>query len=167
MEIAQPIGPKPRNLNRLYTYDNGSQNQLEKLVSLGYLEYSLLNEISVLPDYNDTSESMDLRVRAYLDINCAHCHSEETHCAYRPMRFGFSDTEDETNMGVCVDADTDLGLDLGHIVEPGDARNSVLHFRLNSTEQSNRMPLLGRSTVHTEGVELIEDWINSLNNDCN
>ena len=167
MEIARPIGPKPRNLNLIYNYSTGAKNQLEKLVDLGYLENSLPNNIDVLPNYNDTNESLDLRVRAYLDVNCAHCHSEETHCAYRPMRFDFTDTQNNTNIGVCVDPDTDLGLDLGHIVEPGDARNSVLHFRLSSTEPSYRMPLMGRVTVHTEGVQLIEGWINSLNNDCN
>jgi hypothetical protein len=70
-------------------------------------------------------------------------------------------------MGVCIDADTDLGEGLGHIVEPGDARNSVLHYRLNSLEQSNRMPLLGRTIRHVEGVNLIEAWIETLNIDCN
>ena len=167
MEIAQPIGPKPRNLNLTYTYDNGSANQLDKLVSIGYLENTLPASIASMPDYYDTSETLENRVRAYLDINCAHCHSEETHCAYRPMRFDYSETSNFTNIGVCVEAETDLGFDLGHIVEPGDARNSVLHFRLNSTEPSNRMPLLARSIVHVEGVQLIETWINSLNTNCN
>jgi uncharacterized repeat protein (TIGR03806 family) len=167
MEVSQPIGPKPRNLNLIYNYDNGPKNQLEKLVELGYLENTLPTNIDTLPDYNDTNESLDLRVRAYVEINCAHCHSEETHCAYRPLRFDFISTEDFTNMGVCVDADTDLGFNLGQIVEPRDARNSVLHFRLNSTEQSNRMPLLGRTLIDIEGVNLIEDWINNLNIDCN
>ena len=167
MEIAQPIGPKPRNLNLTYDYEEGSYNQLEKLVSLGYLENTLPDEIAKMPNYNDTSVVLEERVRAYLDINCAHCHSEETHCAYRPMRFDFLLTEDLTNIGVCVDAETDLGFDLGHIVEPGDDRNSVLYYRINSTEPSNRMPLLSRTIVHTEGVELIEAWINSLEINCN
>ncbi|EDP72754.1 hypothetical protein FBALC1_16672 [Flavobacteriales bacterium ALC-1] len=166
-EIAKPIGPKPRNLNLSYNYSDGIENQLEKLVDLGYLENSLPNNISALPNYNNINENLELRARAYLEINCAHCHSEETHCAYRPMRFGFSDTQDFTNLGICVDPDTDLGEDLGHIVEPGDARNSVLYYRLNSTEPSNRMPLIGRAIVHTEGIELIENWINSLTNNCN
>ncbi len=167
IEVSQPIGPKPRNLNLVYDYTNGSENQLEKLISFGYLENNLPNNIAILPDYNNTNESLEHRVRAYLDINCAHCHSEETHCDYRPMRFDFSDTEDFSNIGVCVDPDTDLGIGLGHIVEPGDARNSVLHFRLNSTEPSDRMPLLARTVVHVEGVQLIEEWINTLTNDCN
>ena len=166
-ETPQPIGPKPRNLNLVYDYSEDSENQLNKLVDLGYLENALPSNITTLPNYTNTNESLDLRVRAYLDINCAHCHSEETHCAYRPMRFDYISTEDFTNIGVCVDAETDLGFNLGHIVEPGDARNSVLHFRLNSTEPSNRMPLLGRTVVHSEGVQLIEDWINALIYNCN
>lgn len=167
LETPEPIGPKPRNLNLEYDYSDGPENQLNKLVSLGYLDNSLPETISRLPNYSDNSESLESRVRAYLDINCAHCHSEETHCSYRPMRFGFNDTQDYSNIGVCVDPDTDLGEDLGHIVEPGDPRNSVLHYRLNSIEPSTRMPLLGRSLRHNEGVNLIEEWINSLNIDCN
>ncbi|MFK7832252.1 MAG: hypothetical protein AB8B52_03155 [Winogradskyella sp.] len=167
MEVSKPIGPKPRNLNLTYNYDDGADNQLDKWVSIGYLENTLPDNIATMPNYYDTGESLENRVRAYVDINCAHCHSEETHCAYRPLRLDYSDTDNLTNMGVCVDADTDLGFDLGHIVEPGDARNSVLHYRLNSTETSNRMPLLSRSIVHVEGVELIEAWINSLDTNCN
>ncbi|SDG80474.1 Ig-like domain-containing protein [Winogradskyella thalassocola] len=167
LEIAKPIGPKPRNLNLSYDYSDGTANQLEKLVSLGYLENTLPETISTIPDYSDHSNSLSLRVRAYLDINCAHCHSENTHCSYRPMRLDFLSTEDITNMGVCVEADTELGFGLGHIIEPGDARNSVMHFRISATEPSTRMPLLARTIVHTEGVQLIEEWINSLNINCN
>jgi hypothetical protein len=83
------------------------------------------------------------------------------------MRFDYSETSDFTNMGVCVDAETDLGFGLGNIVEPGDPRNSVLYFRLSSTEPSNRMPLLARTIVHEEGVLLIEEWITTLNINCN
>ncbi|WP_458628351.1 SO2930 family diheme c-type cytochrome [Winogradskyella sp. PC D3.3] len=166
-EIARPIGPKARNLNLSYSYNDGTSNQLEKWVSLGYLENTLPETIAQLPDYNDINTPLNQRVRAYLEINCAHCHSENTHCSYRPMRLDFLSTEDYVNMGVCVDADTDLGLGLGHIVEPGDARNSVLHYRLSTTEPSTRMPLLARTIVHVEGVQLIEQWIESLNINCN
>ena len=166
IEIPRPIGPKPRNLNREYDYNDGIANQLDKLISQGYLENSLPASISRLPDYNNTSESLDLRARAYLDINCAHCHSEGTHCDYRPMRLSFTDTQDFSNMGVCVEPDTDLGEGLGDIVQPGDPLNSVLYFRLNSTEQSYRMPLLGRTLTHDKGVNLIEQWIDQLTTEC-
>ena len=134
---------------------------------MGYLENSLPETISRLPNYSDTTEPLESRVRAYLDVNCAHCHSEGTHCAYRPIRFGFTDTDDYNNIGVCVEPDTDLNEGLGHIIEPGDARNSVLFFRINSIESAARMPLLGRTLRHNEGVDLVEEWINELNIDCN
>ena len=165
-ETPELIGPKPRNLNLDYTFEDGVHNQLNKLISLGYLENNLPNNISATPNYHDQSIDLELRVRAYLDINCAHCHTEETHCSYRPIRLSFTDTENLTNIGICVDPDTELNEDLSHIIEPGDARSSVLHYRINSTEPSEMMPLLGRTIVHVEGVELIEEWIDSLTINC-
>ena len=37
-----------------------------------------------------------------------------------------------------------------------------MYYRLSATDESVRMPLLGRSIVHTEGIELLEQWINTL-----
>ena len=36
-----------------------------------------------------------------------------------------------------------------------------------ASEESVRMPLLGRTLVHEEGVQLFEEWINSLTPPCN
>jgi hypothetical protein len=38
---------------------------------------------------------------------------------------------------------------------------------LNTNNESERMPLLGRTVKDEEAVQLIEDWINSLNYNCN
>ena len=37
---------------------------------------------------------------------------------------------------------------------------------LNTTNEAERMPLLGRSVIHEEGVALIEEWINQLSPPC-
>lgn len=166
-EVPFPIGTKPRNLNLNNLYNDGMQNQLDKLIDFGYLvDLSSPENVSSVPDYNDVSVPLENRVRGYLDINCAHCHSDEGHCDYRPIRLDYESTLDYANLGVCIPPDEGLNEGLGDIIIPGDARNSVLHFRINSTDESTRMPLLGRSIVHTEGVELIEEWINELNNTC-
>lgn len=39
---------------------------------------------------------------------------------------------------------------------------SILYYRMNSTEPVTAMPELARSMIHTEGVELIKDWIKHL-----
>ncbi|MFA7446339.1 MAG: hypothetical protein WCY89_10365, partial [Flavobacteriaceae bacterium] len=71
-EKAIPIGTKPQHLNSLYTYTDGSQNQLMKWVAFGYLEGSSLPEnIQTVVDWKDTSQPLELRVRSYVDINCA------------------------------------------------------------------------------------------------
>ncbi|WP_298755777.1 Ig-like domain-containing protein [uncultured Psychroserpens sp.] len=160
-----PIGPKPQNLNRDLTYTDGVSNQLQKWINVGYLEDNLPTSIVSTVKWDDESLDLELRVRSYLDINCAHCHSEESYCEYRPMRFAFNENDDDTNKGLCVTPDTQIA-GTTHIVVPGDINASVLRFRINSTEEQNRMPLLGRTLKHDEGVRLIEEWINSLNGEC-
>jgi uncharacterized repeat protein (TIGR03806 family) len=166
-EVPFPIGTRPRNLNLSNVYEDGLQNQLDKLINFGYLEnLNTSSAVASVPNYNNTNVPIEERVRAYLDINCAHCHSDQGHCDYRPIRLDYESTIDLVNLGICIPPDEDIGEGLGDIIIPGDPRNSVLYFRLNSTEESNRMPLLGRSIVHSEGVELLEEWIEGLNNTC-
>ena len=67
-------------------------------------------------------------------------------------------------MGVCVPtADMqDFPPALSRIVAPGNINRSMLYYRINTENESYMMPLHGRSIIHTEGVQLIEQWINSL-----
>ena len=160
-----PIGVKPQNLNSLYLYADGSQNQLEKLIAEGYLEDNLPATINTVVKWDDEAEPIDLRVRSYIDVNCAHCHSELTYCDYRPMRFAFSETANDENLGICVDPDTEVS-GMINIVTPTLKERSVMYFRLNSAAEEYRMPLLGRAIIHEEAVTLIGEWIDGLTNEC-
>ena len=167
-----PIGIKPQNLNKTYNYVNDTKNQLTKWIELGMLEnnFSLPSETNTIVDYNDTSKPLEKRVRSYFDINCAHCHKEHGHCDYRPMRFAFSETlNNSTNMGVCVSTQDMQNFEpaLSKIVTPGNIYRSMLYYRLNTIDETYRMPLHGRTLIHDEGVLLVEEWINSLTNPCN
>jgi uncharacterized repeat protein (TIGR03806 family) len=167
-----PIGIKPQNLNKTYNYVNDTKNQLTKWIELGMLEnnFSLPSETNTIVDYNDSSKPLEKRVRSYFDINCAHCHKEHGHCDYRPMRFAFSETlNNSTNMGVCVSTQDMQNFEpaLSKIVTPGNIYRSMLYYRLNTIDETYRMPLHGRTLIHDEGVLLVEEWINSLTNPCN
>lgn len=165
--INQPIGVKPQNLNGNYDFDDGTQNQLQKWIDIGYLENSLPSDISTVVDYNDAAQPLALRVRSYVDINCASCHRDEGHCDYRPMRFAFIENGDPENLGVCVEPDQFLsGLIDQKLIKPGDPENSVVYVRLNSLEENIRMPLLGRRLAHDEGIALMASYINSLTDSC-
>jgi len=164
-----PIGIKPQNLNFDYNYTTSTQNQLTKWIQQGYLEnnFSLPSVENTTVNYNDTSKSIAMRTRSYIDANCAHCHQTDRHCDYRPMRFAFSETGSAnglTNMGVCVNTQDMQGFpaQLNKIVTPGNINKSMLYYRLNTTNEAYRMPLHGRSVIHEEGIKLIETWINSL-----
>ncbi len=165
-DTPNPIGPKPQNLNRSYVFDDGTMNQLNKWIEQGYLQDNLPDNISSTVDWKDSSQPIGLRARSYLDINCAHCHSDQSYCDYAHMRFGFSDYENDANLGVCVEHDFYLGDDVTHIVAPGNASGSALFFRVASDLEEFQMPLIGRTLVHEEGLDLLEQWINTLEN-CN
>lgn len=168
-EIPLPIATKPQNLNRSYPYDTGDQNQLQKLKDFGYLT-SFPNQIHTMVDYHDASQDLELRVRSYLDINCAHCHSEHGFCNYRPMRFGFPDSNLAENLGVCIPPEEDISLYVDgnptHIIKPGEHDKSVMYYRLNTTEESIRMPLRGRTLIDENAVQMITQWIDSLDPTC-
>lgn len=159
-----PIGPKPQNINSALAFKDGIKNQLQKWAEFGYLEKSFPKKINTVVNWEDETEDLSLRVRSYLDINCAHCHSEKGYCEYAPIRFEFNKTEDLKNMG--VDVSHTFGIDeaLTHIVAPGNPDASALLFRISSTLDEYKMPIMGRSLQHKEGVDLLQSWIKSLEN---
>lgn len=166
IQVNIPIGLKPQNLNKSYNYGSETKNQLTKWMELGILEnFSLPSNESTTVDYKDITKTLDQRVRSYFDINCAHCHSAIGHCDYRPLRLPYSETNNNLiNMGVCVDTEDMQNFEprLSKLVTPGNIERSMLYFRLNTNDETYRMPLHGRAIIHQEGVQLVEDWINSL-----
>ncbi len=160
-----PIGPKARHLNRDYAYAAGTANQLDYWTDQGILIGAPEDKagIDTIPLWGDTSADLDDRSRGYLDINCAHCHepggAADTSGLfleyYRP--FGYEVGECKTPV-----AAGDGAGNLGYDIVPGDSEASILDFRMESNEPAVRMPEIGRSVVHTEGVLLIEEWINAM-----
>jgi glucose/arabinose dehydrogenase len=69
-----------RQLNRPRTYGSLSDNQLNHLASAGYLASSThptRDAVAALPAHaalNDTTQSLEHRVRSYLAVNCVSCH---------------------------------------------------------------------------------------------
>ncbi|QQS27703.1 MAG: hypothetical protein IPM47_12515 [Sphingobacteriales bacterium] len=161
-----PIGPKARHLNKDFNYPDGTMNQLEKWTAKGYLNSapSNLTAIPKAPVWNDPlSGSLDLRARAYLDINCGHCHNYDGPANTSGLSLTWSETNDFA-LGICkppIAAGQGSGGFLYGIV-PGKPEESILIYRMNSTLLDVAMPELGRSVIHSEGLQLISDWIASM-----
>jgi parallel beta-helix repeat protein len=165
-----PIGPKARLLNRDFAYDSGSENQLTHWTRLGLLDGAPADATSAprLPVWNDPKDgTLDRRARAYLEVNCAHCHSE-TGFARNTALFLSADETNATTIGICKPP-VAAGIGAGNLhfdIVPGRPGKSILAHRLLSDEPAVKMPQLGRSVVHEEGAELIESWIRSLKGKC-
>jgi len=73
-----PIGIRARHLNRSFPYPEGEENQIAHWTRKGLLDGAPSSEQAPrLADYDDeTSGSLDERARAWLEMNCAHCHTE-------------------------------------------------------------------------------------------
>ncbi|MFN2099902.1 SO2930 family diheme c-type cytochrome [Altererythrobacter sp. MF3-039] len=164
----EPIGPKARHLNKAFAYRDGAQNQLAAWTTAGLLSGAPdAGEAPRAAVWSDGSASLDERARAYLDINCAHCHN----------RVGPADTSGlllehdapvAQSLGLCklpIAAGKGTGGRLYGIV-PGKPDESIFHFRMESTDPSIMMPELGRSLAHTEGVALIDQWISEMPGAC-
>ncbi len=155
-----PIGPNARNLNREY----GSQNQIEAWVAKGLLfDVPPIGDVPRAVDWTDASASLDGRARSYLDVNCAHCHRD----GGAASNSGLFLTDDESNaqswgyLKRPVAAGRGSG-GLEYDIEPGSPERSILLFRMKSLDPGIMMPELGRSTVHSEAITMLEAWIDQM-----
>lgn len=160
-----PIGPTARSLNKEYPYAEGSMNQLEKWESIGYLKGKPATEdIHKMAVWDDPdSGTLHDRAMAYLEINCAHCHNPQG--SANTSGLNFTIYEDRPfNLGICkapVSAGKGAG-DNDFDIVPGHPEKSITIYRMLSLDPGAMMPELGRSTVHSEGVELIREWIAAM-----
>lgn len=164
----QPIGPKARHLNGSIDYGAGAESQLEYWQENGLLtEATAAIEMPTAATWDDESAPLEDRARAYLDINCAHCHSP-VGAADTSGLFLDVDTEVGPEYGICkspIAAGSGSGGRLFDIV-PGAPDESILIYRMESTDPASMMPELGRSIAHDDGVDLVAEWIATLDGDC-
>lgn len=166
----QPIGPKARLLNKSFDYADGTANQIEHWMEQGILAGapSDTSTIDTIPLQDDLAADLDDRARGYLDVNCAHCHGVAGAGDTSGLLLDYT-REFGTEVGECkppVAAGDGAG-DLKYAIVPGDADASIMALRMDSNETDVRMPEIGRSIIHAEGVELIREWINAMEpKDC-
>lgn len=163
---AMPIGPKVRYLNKDFTYADGVKNQLDKWVEVGYLSgYNKTDNANnkIVNAFDVNAASVEDRAKAYLEVNCAHCHRKEGSASNTGLYLLLSDKNPES-WGVMkspVSAGKGSGNCLYDIV-PGKPDESIVTYRMESVEPEIRMPQFGRNLVHKEAVALIRQWISEM-----
>ena len=138
-EDITPIGPKLRTLN----FNINGTNQLQQLVNdnqlMGLTDVSSVN---TLPNWEDTSNSLEERARAYMDTNCAHCHIPGGQCEDQST-LNFADETARYNSEIV-------------------ARKESIRFRISEYKDCISMPFIGTSMLHTEGVNLLNTYLDTL-----
>lgn len=165
-----PIGPSARNLNAdAPWYDSGEGevgpvlNQLGLWVSAELIDRVPADAPRVPRAFDQSSGSLEQRARAYLDVNCAHCHNPQgpAHTSgldlrwsqSEPIRWGVFKRPVAAGRG-------SAGFEFA--IEPGHPERSILLYRMASTDPGVMMPELGRTLTDTRGVTLIEQWIREM-----
>lgn len=170
-----PIGPSARNLNRTsdgeaFSPWNGPQIPRSEPMLVNQLDTWSTNRLLAgapngaaaprVPNAFDTTAPLELRARAYLDVNCAHCHNPQgpAHTSgldlrwsqHQPIAWGVGKRPVAAGRG-------SAGFEFA--IEPGHPERSILLHRMRSTDPGVMMPELGRQLVDDRGTAVIEEWI--------
>jgi uncharacterized repeat protein (TIGR03806 family) len=155
------LGLKTWQLNGDLTYDKTGRtaNQLETLASLGWFDSNYRPEqqpwFLKSRHITDTTASLEVRVRSYLDSNCSHCHQPDGVRA----RFDARLTTPLANQGLINGSLVEPAAE--KVITPGNLDLSMLKIRHGSTGPM-KMPPLAKNVVDDQAAQVIADWILSL-----
>ena len=157
-----PIGPKARNLNKIFNYSDESINQLTKWMKLELIN-PVVVELNTPVDWEEASLGLDERVRSYLDINCGHCHSSTGGANSTGLYLNLTEVR-PTHLGINKKP-VATGRGSGgfkYSIAPGNSDESILLHRMISTDPGVMMPESGRSLTHHEAIRMIKDWVDQM-----
>lgn len=149
-----PIGPKARNLARGW---------LAAMVEHGHLD-AMPVDADQLPLWEKRENAnLTAAARAYLDVNCAHCHRPGATASNSGLDLRW-EQQDPHAIGIGkrpVAAGRGAGGHLFDIV-PGAPDSSILAYRMSTIEPGVAMPEVGKETVDEEGLALVRKWIEEM-----
>jgi uncharacterized repeat protein (TIGR03806 family) len=160
-EAITPIGPTAGNLNG--SLNGSGSNQLMTWSTSGRLTGLPAGAWPRLAKWDDAAEPLDARARAYLAVNCGHCHSRGGFASNSGLYLVPEETT-PAHLGVMkrpVAAGRGSG---GHefSILPGQPDKSILLHRMIASEPGIMMPQFGRALAHEEGNALIRKWIAAM-----
>ena len=148
-----------RQLNGPGSIAGAEGNLLSLLHETGYLS-GFSGDAAALPRHyrpDETDQSLEARVRSYLDVNCAYCHQAGgTGGGTWDGRASLSLGETGILHGMTVDAPLHP---LDRLVVAGEVPRSILFNRIAGTNGYTRMPPLATTIPDLEAAELLAAWI--------
>lgn len=158
--VGTVLGFRPNQLDRQVAWNGSLTNQLTALDQLGHFGEPLPANRNPLPSPHDESQPIESRARAYLHVNCGHCHSRGGGGAsFFDVQYHI--TLPKTSLIGSRPTQGTFGIPAAEIIVPGDPYRSVLYYRMSKLGHG-RMPQFGSSVVDPRGTKLIRNWIDSL-----
>ncbi len=160
-----PIGPKAKNINKDFSFQEGDFNQLAYWMKKEIINNSFPEDLVSPVDWRDETKDINDRARSYLDINCGHCHSPTGNANSTGLYLNLVETRD-INLGV-YKKPVATGRGSGgnkYSIVPGKPDESILLYRMESMDPGIMMPESGRALTHQEAVEMVSEWITQLPN---
>jgi hypothetical protein len=153
------------NGNLTYPGTGVTDNQLRSLnqvvlFNLAFDEVSITN-FEKLRALTNLTASIEQRVRSYFDVNCFQCHRPDgTGITFDAQYDTRSVSQNITNYPAAVSLLA--GGESADIVKSGDVWRSMIWQRMNTTNDSYKMPNLPRVLSDANSVQVLADWINGM-----
>ena len=163
-DAITPIGPKAKNINKDFSFEEGDFNQLAYWMKKEIID-SFPKDLVSPVDWRDETKDINDRARSYLDVNCGHCHSPTGNANSTGLYLNLVETRD-INLGV-YKKPVATGRGSGgnkYSIVPGKPDESILLYRMESMDPGIMMPESGRALTHQEAVEMVREWITQLPN---
>jgi hypothetical protein len=114
-----------------------------------------------LVDPYDSSKDLEQRARSFLHANCSMCHVEAGG-GNAQIDLEFTTPRDRMRLFDVKPLHDTFGLPEARLIAPGDPARSVLLHRV-SIRDRGQMPPLATFAVDRNAVQLLHDWIASMN----
>ncbi len=159
------LAPETVQLNGIFTYPQTGivANQLESMEKVGMFTEifpSSPEGLGRLVNPYDNTEDLENRAKSWLHTNCSSCHQPGV---VTQINIDFRYSTPLGDMNICnVPPENEAwGLTNPMRLTPGDASQSLIFNRPGRLDEG-QMPPIGTNLIDTEGLLLIQDWINNL-----
>ncbi|MEZ5509713.1 MAG: hypothetical protein R3F47_07405 [Gammaproteobacteria bacterium] len=150
-------------LNSFYDYDGIEDIQIRTWNHIGLFTSNIgrADRYNAHASLEDTSASLESRSRAYLDSNCAFCH---TPGGGTPVSLNLNSNVALSSMNAVdvVPSAGDLGIADARIIAPGDHTRSMLWERMHTSDSVTRMPPIASVMPDETALDILAQWIDSL-----